>query len=255
MAVVAVCGDTATTSSVALAAAWPAHDELLLVEADPVGGDMAAWFDVPAQPSLSTVVTRLLDGSWAEIQQHTQLTPSGIRVVPAPVANTEAARAVAESGRGLMPSLAAMRSPVTVVDVGRAPVAPSGHPAVAVAAVTVLVHRQAPQSAAAAAVRLERFGQQLAVASAAPSPAVAVVVGTRPFDLAEVSRFLSGAVGELPIVGLPVDDLAAAVLAGRPGVSARRLARLPLMRAARELATVVRQAHDEHVGTSWQVRP
>ena len=151
----------------------------------------------------------------------------------------------------LVPALAALRSPTALVDVVMRPVSPAGHPAVASAAVIVVVHRQATQSAAAAAVHLERFGDQLALSSSVP--VVAVVVGGRPFDLTEISRFLAGTVGELPVVGLPVDDLAAAVLAGRQGVSARRLARLPLLRAARELAGVVRQARDEHIGSSWRV--
>lgn len=251
MAVVAVAGDASTTTTVALAAGWPADDEMFVLEADPSGGDMAAWFDMPVQPSLSTVVTRLVDGDWPEIERHTRLATTGTRLIPAPARAVEAAQAVAESNRVLVPALAALRSPTALVDVGMPPVSPAGHPAVASAAVIVVVHRQATQSAAAAAVRLERFGDQLALSSSVP--VVAVVVGGRPFDLIEISRFLAGTVGELPVVGLPVDDLAAAVLAGRQGVSARRLARLPLLRAARELAGVVRQARDEHIGSSWRV--
>lgn len=252
MAIVAVTGDASTTTTVALAAGWPADDEMFVLEADPSGGDMAAWFDMPVQPSLSTAVTRLLDGDWPEIERHTRLASTGTRVIPAPVRAAEAAQAVAESNRLLVPALAALRSPSALVDVGIPPASPAGHPAVASAAVIVVVHRQATQSAAAAAVRLERFGDQL-VALSSSVPVVAVVVGARPFDLVEISRFLAGSVGELPVVGLPIDDLAAAVLAGRQGVSARRLARLPLLRAARELASVVRQARDEHIGSSWRV--
>ena len=252
MAIVAVTGDASTTTTVALAAGWPTDDEMFVLEADPSGGDMAAWFDMPVQPSLSTAVTRLLDGDWPEIERHTRLASTGTRLIPAPVRAAEAAQAVAESNRLLVPALAALRSPSALVDVGIPPASPAGHPAVASAAVIVVVHRQATQSAAAAAVRLERFGDHL-VALSSSVPVVAVVVGARPFDLVEISRFLAGSVGELPVVGLPIDDLAAAVLAGRQGVSARRLARLPLLRAARELASVVRQARDEHIGSSWRV--
>ena len=253
MAVVAVAGDASTTTAVALAAAWPADDDVLVLEADPAGGDMAAWFDMPVQPSLSAVVTRLLDGSWPEIDRHTRLAATGTRLIPAPVGAAEAAQAVAESNRVLVPALAAMRSPTAIVDVGSPPPSPAGHPAVASAAVIVLVHRQATQSAGAAAVRLERFADQIVALSSSSAPVVAVVIGGRPFDVVEISRFLTGSVGELPVVALPVDELAAAVLAGRQGVSARRLTRLPLLRAARELAGVVRQARDELIGSSWRV--
>ncbi len=61
MAIVAVAGDACTTTAVALASAWPASDEAILVEADPSGGDLAAWFDMTSSPSLSTVVTRVRD--------------------------------------------------------------------------------------------------------------------------------------------------------------------------------------------------
>ena len=43
MAIVAVVGDTCTTTTVALASAWPLSSEALIVEADPSGGDLAAW--------------------------------------------------------------------------------------------------------------------------------------------------------------------------------------------------------------------
>ena len=61
MTILAVAGDRCSTTAVALAASWPAGDDVLLVEADPSGGDLAAWFDLPVTPSLSTVVTRALD--------------------------------------------------------------------------------------------------------------------------------------------------------------------------------------------------
>src|SRR5690606_31574098 len=161
---------------------------MFVLEADPSGGDMAAWFDMPVQPSLSTVVTRLVDGDWPEIERHTRLATTGTRLIPAPARAVEAAQAVAESNRVLVPALAALRSPTALVDVGMPPVSPAGHPAVASAAVIVVVHRQATQSAAAAAVRLERFGDQLVALSSAV-PVVAAVVGARPFDLVEISRF------------------------------------------------------------------
>lgn len=253
MGIVAVAGDLATTTAVALAAGWPVIDDVIMVEADPTGGDLAAWFDLPVTPSLSTVVTRVLDGSWPDIERHTRLADNGLRLIPAPARAGEAAQAVGESARSLVASLAALRSPVTIADVGRLPTAaPSSHPFVGAAATTVLVHRQATQSARAAAVRLQRLADQLGDLSGSPQPVVVAVVGAQPFDLGEIERFLADVAGTTPIVALPDDPLAAAVFAGRTGVSERRLTRLPLMRAARDLAAVVVGSLATTNGALWR---
>lgn len=242
MGIVAVAGDLTTTTAVALASGWPVTDDVVLVEADPTGGDLAAWFDLPATPSLSTVVTRVLDGAWHGIEDHVRLAGNGLRVLPAPARSAEAARAVGESARSVVPSLAALRSPVPIVDVGRLTLPVAGHPFLGAASVVVLVHRQADQSARASAVRLQRLADQLGVLTSSAAPVVVAVVGNRPFGLDEIEPFLAHAAGSTPVVGLPHDPLTAAVFAGRTGVSARRLARLPLLRAGRRLADTVERA-------------
>lgn len=252
MGIVAVAGDVTTTTAVALAAAWSRANDVIVVEADPAGGDLAAWFDLPVTPSLSTVVTRVLDGSWPEIERHTRLASSGLRVVPAPARAVEAQQAVAESARSLVGSLAALRSPVTIADTGRLAPFASGHPFIGAAAVTVLVHRQSPQSPSAAAVRLQRLADQLESLAAVPGAVVVAIIGATPFGFDEIDTFLGSAGGSIPVVGLPVDELSASVMAGRTGVSERRLARLPLMRAASDLAVVVEQALDQHVDGLWR---
>lgn len=247
MAIVAVVGDACTTTTVALAAAWPASSAALIVEADPTGGDLAAWFDLPVLPSLSTVVTSALDASWTEIDRHTRLAPSGLRLVPSPPSAAEARQAVARSAHSLAPALAALPSPVAIVDAGRVHGSLAAHPLVASAAVTVVVHHQRRQPARAAAVRLQRLVDDVeALASAQPGLVVAVI-GSEPFDFEQIEAFVTQSAGSMPLVGLPHDALAAAVYAGRTGVSARRLARLPLARAARHLAHVVERAVDERL--------
>jgi MinD-like ATPase involved in chromosome partitioning or flagellar assembly len=236
MPIVAVTGDTATTTAVALAAAWPVADDVLVVEADPTGGDLAAWFDLPVEPSLSTVVTRMLDGAWPEVERHARRADNGIRVLPAPAGAAEAAQAVGESARSLVPTLAGLRSPVTIADVGRMVPAPNAHPFVAASAVTIVVHRQATQSARAAAVRLQRLVEQLD--SFLATRVVVAVVGGTPYSADDVESFVHDAIGPTPVVGLPVDHLTAAVFGGRTGVSERRQARLPLSRSARDLAAI-----------------
>jgi len=253
MAIVAVVGDACTTTTVALASAWPASSDAFIVEADPSGGDLAAWFDIPVLPSLSTVVTGTIDTRWPEADRHTRLTASGLRLIPAPPSAAEAQHAVAETGRALASALAAQRSPVAIVDAGDVPSSPAAHPLVATAAVTVIVHRQSSQSVRAAAVRLQRLADQVDVMSTSPSGLVVAVVGGDPFDVDQIQSFLTESAGTTQVVGLPVDSLTAAVFAGRTGVSARRLARLPLARAARSLAAVVDGAVHERTGHLWRI--
>ncbi len=252
MGIVAVTGDACTTTTVALASAWPASEDAIVVEADPTGGDLAAWFDMPVAPSLSTVVTRVLDGAWPEVERLTRLADSGLRLIPAPTRPGEAAQAISEAGRTLVPTLAALRSPITIVDAGRLQSTLASHPFVGPAAVTIVVHRQSTQSSRAAAVRLQRLADQLAGFAASPTALIVVVVGAAPFDLGEIERLLADTVGVNAIIGLPVDDLAAAVLGGRTGVSERRLARLPLIKAARDLALVAERSLLETTGGLWR---
>jgi MinD-like ATPase involved in chromosome partitioning or flagellar assembly len=227
---------------VALASAWRASSATLIVEADPTGGDLAAWFDIPVMPSLSTVVTSAVDTSWSEIDRHTRLAASGLRLIPAPPSAAEAQQAIAESARSLAPALAALRSPIAIVDAGDMPLAPVVHPLAASAAVTVAVHRQRSESPRASAVRLQRLADQLDAMSFGSANLVVAVIGADPFGFEQIASFLADSVTATQLVGLPVDTLAAAVYAGRAGVSARRLSRLPLARAARELALVVESA-------------
>ncbi len=252
MAIVAVAGDACTTTTVALASAWPATDDAIVVEADPSGGDLAAWFDMPSSPSLSTVVTRVLDGAWPEIERLTRLADSGVRVITAPPRSREAAQAVSESGRSVVPTLATLRSPVVLADTGRLQPAPAANPFVGSAAVTVLVHRQAPQSSRAAAVRLQRLTDEIEAIATLPTALVVAVVGAVPFGLGEIESFLSESVGEQMVIGLPIDDLAAAVFGGRTGVSSRRLARLPLLKAGRDLAAATERALDATADGLWR---
>jgi len=242
MAIIAVAGDACTTTAVALASAWPASDDTILVEVDPTGGDLAAWFDMTTSPSLSTVVTRVLDGSWPEIERLTRMSESGLRMIPAPPRAGEAAQAVGESARSLVTTLATLRSPIVIADTGRLQHSPGSHPFVGSSAVTVVVHHQATQSSRAAAVRLQRLADQLDALSSVPASVVVAVIGAAPFELGEIESFLAESVGSSAVVGLPVDELAAAVFGGRTGVSSRRLARLPLMRASRDLAAAAEHA-------------
>jgi hypothetical protein len=58
MGTIAVLGDHATTTTLAIAAMWTAEPAPIVIEADASGGSLAAWLGVPVNPSLSTIVAQ-----------------------------------------------------------------------------------------------------------------------------------------------------------------------------------------------------
>ena len=106
------------------------------------------------------------------------------------------------------------------------------------AATTLVVHRQHAASAAAEAVRLERLVELVERLTATTHTLTLAIVGADPFEPAEIAAHVDASVpgAVANVVTLPDDPLAAAVLAGRAGVSANRLRRLPLMRSAASAA-------------------
>ncbi len=270
MALIVVGGDGATTSALALAAGWPepdAHEpdsdgatvetishgavhrhavDVVVVEADPTGGSLAAWLDTPLSPSLSSVVTSLHQGStsgatsanrWSTIDTMIRRSAAGIRFIPAPFRMREARGAISEADLSLFPLLATLDHTIALVDVGR--IDPLRlPPAVRHAELTLVVHRQDASSAPAATVRLERLAETTEALCDVGADVGLALVGDAPFSLDEVADF---ARPTGPAHSLALDPLSAAVLAGRTGVSSRRLARLPLMRSAARAASDLAQ--------------
>ena len=246
MGTIAVLGDHATTTTLAVAAMWTAEPAPIVIEADASGGSIAAWLGVPVNPSLSTIVaqTHALDDEplGGRRDALVRTSSAGLRFVPAPVRSREAAQATTEATRSLLPGLAASDRPA-LVDVGRF-VPADGVPRPAVGARSIVVcHRQESASAGAAAVRLERLAESVEVLSRLDVPITVTLIGDDPYGGDEILYYLEGdeagqlSTGVRPsLITLPVDPLGAAVLAGRAGVSARRLRRLPLLRAAALLA-------------------
>jgi len=247
MTTIVVGGDHATTTAMAIGAGWPLPGpaepelEVVVIEADRTGGSLAAWLDTPLSPSLSSVVAGLHQGAssgatrgtqWSIVEAMVRRSASGLRFVPAPFRTREARGAVDEAERTVFPLVAAEERTVALLDVGRFD--PLRLPrCVHDATLTLVVHRQDPASAPAATVRLERLAEAVDALQSIGVPLGLAVVGEQPFSLAEVVEFteLDG-----PAWTLATDPLSAAVLAGQAGVSARRLARLPLMRTAAGLA-------------------
>ena len=243
MSLVCVTGDCTTTTAVALAAAWPVSEPAVVVELDPRGGALAGWFDVPLSPSLSTLVasahgTAAGGHTAVELDDLVRTGENGLSFVPAPLRSREAIRAVAEARRTVVPVLAA-GGRVVIADVGAPFPGAAASDLVDGADVAVVCHRQDPASPGAASVRLERLREQVRSATEVAPEVVVALIGAQPFDAAQVADHVDPS---LPWIELAVDPLAAATIAGREGISARRMRRLPLPRTAHRLADAVADA-------------
>lgn len=243
MTIVAVAGDATTTTCVALAASWPGDDDVVIVEADRTGGSLAGWLDTPSTPSLASIVANVAASpaeAAATISSMIQRSASGIRFVAGPLRAVPARRSVDEADAVVVPALARTQRFLTLADVGRSPES-LDHPFTRAAALTVVVHRQRASSAGADAVRIERLVESIELLTAAASPVVLAVIGRSPFEPDDIVRHVEASVpgGLEQAVRLDDDPLAASVLAGRGGVSARRLGRLALMRSAGAAAALL----------------
>ena len=246
MSIVAVVGDCTTTTALALAAGWPSEHDAVVLEADRTGGSLAAWLGTTASPSLSTIVASSAalgtspSTAWFAVNAMVRDAPSGIRFIAAPVRSRAASRALSEASNALFPLLAQLTGPTIIADIGS--YAPVDTPSVllSLASSIVVCHRQDAASAGAATVRLERLAELGQFLTAFGIPLTVALIGDRPFGPDEINKFLT-ADGQAEIVmhPLPVDELTAAIFAGRTGVSERRLARLPLIREASTLARQV----------------
>src|SRR6056297_2697085 len=110
-------------------------------------------------------------------------TPGGLRVIPCPFAIREAQRAVVEAGVEVVRSIAG-DGRVVIDDHGRS-VAQRVDPPGLTGDLLVVVHRQETASPRAAAVRLERLAESVALVSrmrraSGDTAPVLVVVGGRP---------------------------------------------------------------------------
>jgi MinD-like ATPase involved in chromosome partitioning or flagellar assembly len=261
MTVVAVVGDATTTTALAVAAGWPTEDGAVVLEADPSGGTLAGWLDTPVHPSLATVVATIGTGTdqrsaMTTFDSMVRRTHSGIRFVPNAIRSRAARGAVEEAAVGLVPAIAASHTTV-LADLGRHAAGLPVPALVHAAAAVLVVHRQDAASAAAATVRIERLAETVEDLAPSAGRIVLAVVGRVPFEAAEICAFVEQSVpgSVFAAAGVADDPLAAATLAGRAGVSAKRLRRLPLLRSAADLARLLADAvHDERAVTSGNAR-
>lgn len=257
MSLVAVVGDCTTTTAVAMASSWPAHDDVVILEADRSGGSLTGWLDTPPTPSLSTIVANAHtheaghSTAWFAIDSMVRQTSSGIRFIAAPLHAREASRAIVEASTTLFPMLASRAEPTVLADCGRHIPADPLPAALSLASAIVVVHRQHPASARAASVRLEQVAEVIQDLASIGVPIELGVIGNRPFDLDEIHRYVSGGDTTVAAHALADDALSAAVFAGRAGVSAKRLRRLPLLRSVRDVTAAVRRSIGVADGAAW----
>ena len=227
MSVVAVasvrsCG--CSTVALGLAATWPPGDRrMLLVEADPAGGTLAAAAGWAAEPGLVSLAAAARHGGDPELVfEHCQALPGGAFAVAGPASAEQARSALGVLGP-LLGRLGDLDAAV-VVDCGRLD---PGSPALSVAerADRVLVAVR-PRLA-----DLHATATWLAAHPPGEGRLSLVAVGDGPYPDAEIADALG-----VEVAGrLPWDPASADALRGVPA-SARALRAAPLVRSLRSLA-------------------
>lgn len=213
-----------TTTLLALAAVWPEERSLLVVEADPDGGDLAARLGLGVEPGMASLAAagrRSLDRT--DIERHTQTISHGVQVLVGNPDPEQATRGLELVGHRLAEVLP-HDAPDVLVDCGRLRSSSPVLPLAVRSFATLIVCRPRVdelQHVRAQVGRLRARGMQPDV----------VLVGERPYSSSEVEA----AIGCEVVDVIADDPRTAAALAGRGG-RASAVSRSPLMRSVRSLA-------------------
>jgi hypothetical protein len=224
----------ATTTALALAAAWPADRPLRVIEADPGGGVLAARRGLAVQPGLVDAVASLLRGRNA-VDEHTQPLGENVEIVVAPT-GTEQLRATlaavdAERWRALLGNGgSASVDRDVIVDCGRLRAGCATVAAAQCADVTLLIARPRLDQ-----VALLQAGVP-ALRSAGIAPQI-VLIDDGPYDAEDVAAAVDSRVAGM----LPWDRRTAAALNGE--LARQRLGRSRLLRGARRLVADLLAPH------------
>lgn len=220
----------ATTLALALAASLPGDEgrPVILIEADPDGGSLAARLGLGYEPGLATLATAARRGLDEDtLLAHSQALAGRVRVVPGPAGAARSRAAVGACGERMADCLRDVARCDVVVDVGRA-VAPSPATVVASAAdVCLLVVRpevDQVQHADAALRLLEQEGCNAGL----------LCVGDRPYSPVDVAAHLGA-----PLLGVVAYDErgAGALTTGAGGE--RSLRRSMFWRSAADVAAAL----------------
>lgn len=211
----------ATTAAVLLAAAWPTS-AVLLVEADPDGGDLAARYGLAPEPGLVTAAAAVRRGEMlADLRAHTQISPGGIEVVAAPAAADQSTAALG-AARHLADAMRGLADTTVLADCGRMRTESPARPILDAAEFVVIVTRAGIDDLHHVA-HLTR--------SVDEHRARLLVVGEDPYRPEEIAEVL-----EIPLLGALADDRTAAEAVRLGRGSPRVLGRSSLARAASEVA-------------------
>jgi MinD-like ATPase involved in chromosome partitioning or flagellar assembly len=209
----------ATTLAAALASSVPTESgRVLLIDADPDGGDLAALFGAATNPGLVTLAAATrhrfeLD----DVERHTQLLGDAVALLAAPPSPEQAAATLTSLGRPFAESLS---QSTAVADLGRwRPDSPAAELVRAATATVLVVHPTIAGVAHARTVFEDLSSRCRRV--------VVATRGERPYRPDEVAA----AVGAESAVALPGDRATVSML-----VVGRRPRRTPLGRTARALA-------------------
>jgi MinD-like ATPase involved in chromosome partitioning or flagellar assembly len=212
-----------TTTSVALAGVWPEGRRVLMVEADPWGGMLAARLglsDHPGLVSLAAAARHGLDGEL--VWRHAQRAADGVGVIVAPPSPEHARSALGDLVGRFAAWCGEQDSVDVVADCGRLTSDPVSLPLLRHADRVLMVVRPTVDQLRPAALRVEALDGLGVEASL-------LLVGDTPYGPDEVAESLG-----VPVAGSVVwDPSAAATLGGGRGWEVRRS---PLVRSAASLA-------------------
>ncbi len=216
-----------TTTVLAVAATWPGEARLV-VECDPAGGDLAARFRLAETPGLvSLAAASRRDRGPELLWAHTQALPGGLPVVVGPAGADQARAALGvltAPGAGLLIRSHQPEGSVVLADCGRVDPDSPAAPLLRAAHLVLLVARPRLSEVAHLAARIDALRATVAALGL-------VLVDDGFYPPREIAEAL-----EVPVVGvLPKDPRGAAVLSNQVG-HRRGVARLPLLRAAGDLA-------------------
>jgi hypothetical protein len=215
----------ATTVTLGLAATWPTSRQVVIWEADPDGGVLAARYQLGDRPGLSTLAATIRQGKLTHdvLWHHTQQLPGGTPVVVGAESAEQAHVILSDVGDRLSSWFQRNASVDVIADAGRLSPSSPAVPLAEQADVTVMVARPVLEE-------LRAGGHRLHSLVAGGATAGWVLVGDGPYNAAEVEKSFS-----LPVFAqLPVDVKAADVLSR--GGSSKALSRSLLMRTIRSLA-------------------
>ena len=229
-----------TTTALALAAAWP-EPQRLLAELDPAGGDLEIRLGLPAG---SGGLAGLAAAARHPQSRHSPWEfacelAGGVHVLPAPPGADQAGACLRTlTAAGVLPRLAAEATAgeaVVIADCGRLDRGAVTTQAGVLAGVVLVVVRPHLSDLAHLAGRLEAISQHATAAGLVLVTGAGLPRGDPVYPADEISQALDARV----LGSLPADPRGvAALLAGR-GQPTRERRRLPLARAARDLAATV----------------